>query len=450
MVDWSWDLLEPDERRALARMSVFNGGADLAAVTAVCATAVDVVAGLVDKSLVQRLPSGRYRLLETVREYAAERLAELGETAERYRAHADHYADLAEAAEPHLSRAEQIEWLERLGADHGNLTAAVHRMIAAGDAAAAHRVMAPLAWYWWMRGYRKEGQELAMRVRRMEGDVDPMLRAKVAMSGVWGLWSGDLDPADAASGWGEAAELIERHGLHDAWPTVRLVPAVLALLDDDEERLRRCLDGLDAERDAYAKGMILLFCSGYSERAGRTEQAAAEMIECNAVFEAIGERFGLIMSLQGLAGVREAQGDHAAARRLLTRAVEAEAEFGADPADSVIADSLWRLDAEYGDDPEAVLARLRVEEARAKRAGNSENAVAARVSAAVCMRRLGRPAEARGELLAAEAERPRYTEFSEVSKRLYRQLAAVAADLGDRDLERRAAEMSGGGKWPFS
>lgn len=450
VVDWSWDLLEPAERRALARMSVFNGGADLAALTDVCDTSVDVVAGLVDKSLLQRLPSGRYRLLETVREYAAERLAETGTTAAVHLAHCEHYAELAREAEPHLMRAEQIEWLERLGVDHGNLTAAIRRMIAAGNTAAAHRIMAPLAWYWWMRGYRKEGQELATQVRRMEGSADPLLRVKAAVSGTWALWSGEVDPAEITAGWEEAGALIERHALHDAEPIVKMVPVLRALLADDEEGLRRWLSELDPEQDAYVRGMTLLFCSGYSSRAGETERAAAEMTECNAVFEALGERFGLIMSLQGLAGIREAEGDHDQARRLLTRALKAEAEFGADPADSVIAESLWRLDAEHGEDPESVLARLRVEHARAERAGNIDNAVAARLSAAVCMRRLGRAADARDELLAAEAERPKYTEFSEVSQRLYRKLAEVAGDLGDRELERRAAEMASGGKWPFS
>src|SRR5690606_27507412 len=145
----------PAERRALARMSVFNGGADLAALTDVCDTSVDVVAGLVDKSLLQRLPSGRYRLLETVREYAAERLAETGTTAAVHLAHCEHYAELAREAEPHLMRAEQIEWLARLGVDPGNPTAARRRKMAAGTSAPGRRRMHPLAWCRRTRGNRQ-------------------------------------------------------------------------------------------------------------------------------------------------------------------------------------------------------------------------------------------------------------------------------------------------------
>ncbi|WP_051325793.1 BTAD domain-containing putative transcriptional regulator [Glycomyces tenuis] len=452
VVDWSWDLLEPEERSVLARLSVFNGGADLAAVVEVCSTSVDVVAGLVDKSLVQRLPSGRYRLLETVREYAAERLAEAGETAEMYLAHCEHYAERAVEAGPHFAAVEQVEWLERLGVEHGNVTAAIRRMIAAGNAAAAHRIMAPLAWYWWMRGYRKEGQELAFQVRAMEGEVDPMDRALVCMSGTWGLWAGELDPSDITAGWEEAVRLAEEHDLFEAFPTLKLAPALLGVLASDEEAVRRTLDGLDGEgpEELQARGMALLFCSGFSERAGDLDRSAAELTECNAIFEALGERFGLLMSLQGLAGLSERNGDYDEARRLLSRALRIESELGADLADSVIAEGLWRLDAAHGDDPEATLAFLRGEQARADRAGSSENVMAARVSAAVCLRRLGRLEEARDELLSAAADRPRYIQFSEVSMWLYRQLAKVANELGDRDLERRAAEMNRGEGWPFS
>lgn len=452
VVDWSWDLLEPAERRALARMSVFSGGADLTAVTEVCSTSIDVVAGLVDKSLVQRLPSGRYRLLETVREYAAERLAETGETTEMYLAHCEHYAERAVEAGPHLMSAEQVEWLDRLGADHGNLTAAIRRMIAGGNAVAAHRIMAPLAWYWWMRGYRKEGQELALQVRAMEGDVDPMDRAKVCMSGTWGLWAGELDPSDITAGWEEAVRLTEAHGLSERFPTLKLAPALLGLLADDEQAVRRTLDGFDrgAVDELQAKGMVLLFCSGYSERAGDLDRSEVELTECNAIFEEIGERFGLLMSLQALAGLSERKGDYAQARRLLSRALRVESEFGADLADSVIAEGLWRLDAAHGDDPAGTLARLSVERVRMERAGSGENVMAVRVSAAVCLRRLGRLEEARDELLDAEADRPRYIRFSEVSMWLYRQLAKVANELGDHDLERRAAGMTAGEGWPFS
>jgi predicted ATPase len=442
VVDWSWELLDAAERRLLARMSVFNGGFDLAAAEAVCGADVDAVADLVDKSLVQRLPEGRYRLLETVRDYAAERLDEFGETAGRNAAHADCYAARCETASPHLMRAEQVEWLERLALDHGNITAAIRRMVAAGDAVRAHRGIRSLGWYWWMRGHRVEGQALVEEVRSMEGEVPPRDEAMIGLAATWGLWSGMVDPAEAVAGFEAAHGLVERYDLTREEPLLKMVEVLLALVHDDEARLRQVLEDTDPEADAWVHGMALLFCSEYSYRAGRAEQGLAEITECNAVFEALGERFGIIMSLQGLAAARTEEGDHKEARRLVARALRTEAELGASPYDSVIVEHLWRLDAEHADDPEAVLDQMRRETAalEAEPAGN-ENLVAARVAAAICLRRLGRLDEARDELLLAETSRPRFVQFSEVSVRLYQQLQQVAVDLGDRGLEDRVAEI---------
>ncbi|GAA1664399.1 BTAD domain-containing putative transcriptional regulator [Glycomyces endophyticus] len=450
VVDWSWDLLDPRERAVLARMSVFNGTADLEAACAVCSADADDIAGLVEKSLVQLVPGGRYRLLETVREYAAARLAEAGETAERYERHAEHYADLAAAAEPHLMRAEQVEWLERLALDHGNFTAAIRRMIAAGNAPLAHRAVSPLAWYWWMRGHRIEGQELADEVRLMPGEVSPAQRAGIVLAGTWGLWSGWLDPAEVDARFARAQELCEEHDLYEGDPLLHMIPILRALLADDEAGLRALLAALDPERDAWIRGIALLFTSEYSERAHGPDAALADLAEANRIFAKLGERFGLIITLQGLAAARMADGDYPGARALLVRALAAEAEFGADLADSVIAEFLWRLDARYGDDPAAILERMREVAARAERVGNAENVVAARTSASICLRRLGRQEEALQELLLGEADLPQFLEFAEVSVHLYRELADFAREHGDPDLEARAAAMLKDSNWPFS
>ena len=138
MVDWSWELLTGPERAVLARLSVFAGGFGLAAAEAVAA-GPDVPAGevaghlgaLVDKSLVQfddtGTGPGRYRLLETVRQYAAGQLDALGPAAAgaARTAHRDYYLALAEAAAPQLVAADQAEWLDRLDAELGNLRAAI-------------------------------------------------------------------------------------------------------------------------------------------------------------------------------------------------------------------------------------------------------------------------------------------------------------------------------------
>jgi predicted ATPase/DNA-binding CsgD family transcriptional regulator len=170
MVDWSWELLTSAEREVLARLSVFAGGFGLAAAEAVAADP-DVprgqVAGclgaLVDKSLVQFGDAGaglgRYRLLETVRQYAAAQLDVLGPAAARAArsAHLDYYLALAETAAPQLVGADQAAWLDRLDAELGNLRAAIAVSLTQADPELGMVLAASLHVYWEVRGHAAEG-----------------------------------------------------------------------------------------------------------------------------------------------------------------------------------------------------------------------------------------------------------------------------------------------------
>jgi predicted ATPase/DNA-binding CsgD family transcriptional regulator len=161
LVDWSWELLNPSERAVLARLSAFAGSFGLAAAEAVAA-GPDVpqgevaghLGGLVDKSLVQfgdaGAGPGRYRLLETVRQYAAGRLDAQGPPAVNHAriAHRDYYTALAEVAAPQLRAADQAEWLDRLDAELGNLRAAVAFSLTQADLTPGLVLAASLRAYW--------------------------------------------------------------------------------------------------------------------------------------------------------------------------------------------------------------------------------------------------------------------------------------------------------------
>jgi DNA-binding CsgD family transcriptional regulator len=170
MVDWSWELLNPAERAVLARLSTFAGGFGLAAAEAVAAgpdvPATDVaglLGALVDKSLVQfddaGTGPGRYRLLETVRQYAAGQLEALGPAAggSARVAHRDYYLALAEAAAPQLAGPDQAEWLDRLDAELDNLRAAIAVSLTRADPVPGLRLAASLRVYWRTRGHAAEG-----------------------------------------------------------------------------------------------------------------------------------------------------------------------------------------------------------------------------------------------------------------------------------------------------
>ena len=173
MVDWSWELLTGAERAVLARLSVFAGGFGLAAAEAVAAhpdvptaEVVGLLGALVDKSLVQfgdtGAGPGRYRLLETVRQYAAGRLEAQGPAAanQARAAHRDYYLALAEAAGQELAGPDQAAWLDRLDAELGNLRAAIAFSLTQPDPEPGLRLAASLRVFWRIRGHAAEGASM--------------------------------------------------------------------------------------------------------------------------------------------------------------------------------------------------------------------------------------------------------------------------------------------------
>ncbi|WP_307783364.1 BTAD domain-containing putative transcriptional regulator, partial [Streptomyces sp. MBT53] len=171
VVDWSWDLLDEHERTLLREVSVFAGGWDLAAAESVCTgPAADLIGALVDKSLIVATPGEahdgmRYRMLETIHEYAVERAAEtplLRTAAERR--HRSWIRALVEQAEPLLRSGAQLPWIARLETELDNFRAALDRTITAGDEEESGALALAVGWFWWLRNYRREGVDWTERV----------------------------------------------------------------------------------------------------------------------------------------------------------------------------------------------------------------------------------------------------------------------------------------------
>ncbi|CAM5386545.1 OmpR/PhoB-type domain-containing protein OS=Streptomyces aurantiogriseus OX=66870 GN=GCM10010251_54370 PE=3 SV=1 [Streptomyces aurantiogriseus] len=175
VVDWSWDLLDEDEREVLGRLSVFARGCDLAAAEAVCGpAALDALGSLVDKSLVVAAPAPdgamRYRLLETVAEYAAERLDESGGRPSAERAHLTYYRELARTTEPLLRGPEQRAAIDRFQLEYENVRTALRRAVAARDEQEALCLVLSLVWYWTMRDLRIEARTWCRAVMALGPD----------------------------------------------------------------------------------------------------------------------------------------------------------------------------------------------------------------------------------------------------------------------------------------
>jgi len=170
-VQWSHDLLDDTERTVFRRLAVFHGGLTLAAARAVCDRDVlGTLAGLVDKSLVGA-EDGRYRLLETIREYAAARLREAGEEEATRDRHLDHFLSYVEGDRP----PNKDVWRVRMQAEHGNLRAALDHGLAAEDPAKGRRLAAGLAWLWHLHGPGHEGIDYLRRaIERAPADSSPL------------------------------------------------------------------------------------------------------------------------------------------------------------------------------------------------------------------------------------------------------------------------------------
>jgi predicted ATPase/DNA-binding CsgD family transcriptional regulator len=362
-LDWGHQLLDDRERVLFRRLSVFRGGFETSAAESVCAgdglaaqDVLELVLRLADKSLLAPRASDagptRYEFLETVREYAAARLAESGERTRVEGAHAAHFLAMAERAERHDRGPEHVVWLSRLEADHDNLRAALDGL-AAADPERCLRLAGLLAWFWMTRGYHTEGRRRLEAALAVAGE-DASGRA----AGLFGLarlafWQGDYASARAlcersaelyagqgdAGGRGLALSLLGSvHGYEADYAAGRArFEEVLATVDDQWirleamvglgellvqagdlagartwlERTRALSSGPEAPRGRAALflGLVSLFEGDHTE--GRSL-----LVESLDLFRELGNHYGAAASLDGLAGLAVLDGDPVRALRL--------------------------------------------------------------------------------------------------------------------------------------
>ena len=337
LIDWSYDLLNPEEQMVLGRLSVFAGGWTLEAAEAVASAGdsgqwqvLDRLAALVDKSLVQAdeiRGSTRYRLLETVRHYAAERLAlragsELDETRA---AHRDHYLGLVEAADMHLRGPDEAVWLDRLEVEFDNIRAALAFSVADPDGAERGlRLAAGLHWFCNMRGHGGEVLEaLNVLLERPDAQAPTQTRARALTVSCHLLNHFGNDPA-ASSMAGEAIK-IARGLADDAIAADALaqlcwfrfehgdLPAALAQIDEAVGLARTA-------GDPRLIASILSRRAVFESEAGDLDAAFADQEEAIALSRATGDNYRLATALANLGVDEHAAGDLRAARAHLQEA----------------------------------------------------------------------------------------------------------------------------------
>jgi non-specific serine/threonine protein kinase len=403
-LDWSYDLLPETERTVFRRLAVFAGSYSLEAAEAVCAgegvaeaEVLDLLTHLVERSLVSvqdRRDKTRYRLLEPLRQYARDRLAETGDEPAVRRRHGHWYAALAARAGTELTGPDQGRWLDRLAIEHDNLRAAFDWSLDQSDAAGAAEITVGIWQFWLLRGHLHEGRRWVERALEAGPEPTPLrahlhriagilarpdsTRAERRFNESLALWQTLGDRDGAARALGSLGFLAQARGDHGR--AVAYLEQSLPLLraSTDTPALARTLTGLalsvlevgDAERAAALCGEGLALSRQAGDRRGEAaalanlglirrargddEGAAALWGESLSVRRRIGDRGGTAHVLALLGGVALRRGDLARATELFHESLTLRREMGDQDGIAPIFEGLAAIGAARGDDIPAV------------------------------------------------------------------------------------------------
>ena len=326
-IDWSFDLLFEPERIVFRRLSVFAGGFTLEAAEAVAAgghvaksQVVDLLGQLINKSLVTvEERSGdaegetRYRLLETVREYARKKLEEAGETDRLRQRHRDFFIAFAEQAEPKLKGAEQFEWLDRLEVEHDNWRIAWNCAIES-DIELALRLASALLDFWFMRGNPSEGREwLAQLLERTNQWAQPAKRAHAL--GVAGqLAYSQRDFASARSLLTEALAIARIAGDEKGIALALLWLGRTTHRQHDDRAAQafteECLTIYQRLQDQWAMAAAIYTLAAVAAAQGHYAEAEERYMKSLAIFQELGDKLRAGSVLNGLGELARLLGDY--------------------------------------------------------------------------------------------------------------------------------------------
>ncbi|WP_344247013.1 ATP-binding protein, partial [Actinocorallia libanotica] len=388
VIDWSWELLTEPERIALRRLAVHADGCTLEAAEAVCAVEgdmLDLLARLVDRSLVVMTDHGRrgprYRLLESVAAYCMERMREAGEleaVRERYR---DHYTRLAEQAEPHLYGPEQRRWLDLLDTEAANLRTAM-------EGPQALRAANALAWSWFLRGRLTEARRSLETALTHDGPAELKAGARAWLAG-FALLEGDR------TAWEAYRDPRTDPGCPRALWFLGYLGIDTGELAAGEEMVERALAASRGGPDRWIEAAALLARAKTAHVKGDFTALGRDSEQAVALFEELGDRWGTLQATVWLSGLAEMTGDRRRARALQNEALRLGEELALWPDVAGCLAWLGWIDLQLG---EHALARRHCE--RALRLASEQGVHATRTLIEIV---LGFAARKAGDLDRAEA-----------------------------------------------
>jgi non-specific serine/threonine protein kinase len=409
LIDWSYDLLSEVERVLLRRLSVFAGGWTLEAAETVCAgdgiqpdDVLDLLAHLVDKSLVlveERHGEARYRMLDTIQQYAREKALESGDAARVRARHLDFFVMVAEEAEVQLRSANQLIWLNRLEAEHDNLRAALGWTQGSGETELGLRLAGALIWFWLLRGHVNEGRTWIEGMLRLTGESGRTGAHAKALRAAGFLAVGQGDLVGGRSRLDESLAIFRElgdqegtadslHGLGRAAYFQGDYAAARSLFDESLSTSRAAKYEWGSAQALHRLGMVLLIRGAYAQARPHFEESVGK-------FRDLGDKWGLSYALSALGEEALRRGDYAIAHSVLEESLTVFQELGSKSGIAMSLSELGWLALSQGD---YLTARSRLEESLALR-----REMGYRVGMAISLNLLGDVALHQGNYQQAKA-----------------------------------------------
>ena len=354
-IDWSYELLEDEEKALFERLSAFSGGRTLEAIEEICDPEKDLdilegVESLLEKSLLRQEEGvggePRFVMLETVHEYAREKLEASGVAKELRRRHAEYFLRLAEETDPKLRGPQQLKWLERLEAEHDNMRAALSWSLEeGGDVELGLRVAGALGWFWYVRGHYVEGRKWLEEALAKEGWAPAAVQARALAAAGWLAYQqADLGRMEEASL--EGMNLFRQAKGARSKDTEQFLHLVLGAAKWERGDLKQAFElleaGLALSREEGEEYWIAEFIHDLGLAwilQGDTERGMELLDEALRLSRALGDRLLISYCLLNLGDEVLDKGDHQRAAELLEEGVALCRELGA------VGEVAWGLDA---------------------------------------------------------------------------------------------------------
>ncbi len=385
VVEWSWDLLASDERLLAERLAVFPAGATVATAVAICSDDLlpggdvgDLLLALVDKSLLTMIdgPELRFRMLETIREYGSEQLADRGEARAARTAHAYYFAGVAAEMDPVLRTADQLRAIETLRVERDNILAGLRFLAESDDPAdrgAALDLALSLSWYWTMIGANSEAAVwLGLALTATEGiDHPERLWAEAAWS-LSTVFLGATDPAVSIDQLQiEMCALARRLGDEPAPRIVAsgILQPMLAYFGGDVAYAESVMESILQSPDGWYRAAARVSRALFAENEGNLAQVRIDVDAAYEDFAQIGDRWGLASVLSARGTLRAQDGDLPGAIADYETALHMAIELGSMDDDAFIQLRLAGLQLRSGD---SVGARRLIEQVRSDGVGRTQ------------------------------------------------------------------------------